>query len=199
MAHKRESMEDPDLICRVMSSASGKITNESSSPSEHTSSAEKTSSNSGHNKREDKNYEMSHEDHLRILSNFSGSEDPYALLRELHILPYVNMGSSGMDPGLDHLGGSSRKQSFSDMIQCLEGRLGVENANEAKVAKDRNWKEDHYFHIDEKDCHTESKCSSFNHLAFFLVRRLQKDISSDTLQIQNPIFSLNLHLYLLIF
>ena len=167
MAHKRESMEDPDLICRVLSSASGKITNQSSSPSEHSSKVDKTSLSIESNNRENKNSEVPHDDHLRVLSNFSGNEDPYALLRELHILPYLKIGSSGLD--FDHYGGTSSRQSFSDMLQCFEGKSGLGNSNGKKITKERNWQEHHYPHNEENEYQTESKCKSFNHFAFFLV------------------------------
>ena len=167
MAHKRESMEDPDLICRVLSSASGKITNQSSSPSEHSSKVDKTSFSVDLNNRENKNIEVQHDDHLRVLSNFSGNEDPYALLRELHILPYLKIGSSGVD--FDQYGGPSSRQSFSDMLQCFEGKSGLGNSNGKKIIKERNWKENHYPHDEENEYQTESKCNSFNHFSFFLV------------------------------
>ena len=159
-------MEDPDLICRVLSSASGKITNQSSSPTEHSSKSHKKSSGSEQNRTAQENNDPSN-DHFRILSHFSGSEDPHGLLRELQILPYFNMDSSGFD--FNDFGGTSRKPSFSDMIQCLEGKSGTGNSKLAKSLKENNWEERHYMDINEKESQNDSKCNSSNIMSFFLV------------------------------
>ena len=166
MAHKRESMEDPDLICRVLSSASGKVNDQSSSSTEHSSKGLKKSSNSKENRTEQQNNDVSN-DHFRILSHFSGSDDPHGLLRELQILPYFNMDSSGFD--FDDFGGTSRKPSFSDMIQCLEGKSGSGNPKLAKILKESNWEERHYKDINEKELQKDSKCNASNIMSFFLV------------------------------
>ena len=166
--HHKESMEDPDLICRVLSSASGKIANQSSSPtSNHPSKVHNKSANSENNKREERNYDETN-DPLRILSNFSGSEDPYALLRELHILPNFNMDSSIQGVDIDEFTGGTRKPSFTDMIQCLEGKSRSGDTSGRQRMKESSWKEDQYFDINDNEGQDEPKCTSFNHLQLWL-------------------------------
>lgn len=164
MYHKRESMEDPDLICRVLSSASGKITSQTSSPTGHHSKVQNKSANSANTKREKRNNDGTN-DHLRILSHFSGNEDPYALLRELHILPF-DPSTEGVE--FDQFNGYSRKPSFTDMIQCLEGKSRSDDTSGTQRMKERNWKEHQYLDINNKEGHRESMCNSFNHLQLWL-------------------------------
>ena len=120
MPRKREPMEDPDLICRVPSSASGKIT---ASPSHQKNNISKDMPNylvSKH-KNQDENGSDGLQDHLRILSNFSGTEDPYALLRELQIVPFDT--KNGSSSGIDIRDfGKSGTQNIDDMLKCFDGK-----------------------------------------------------------------------------
>ena len=61
-------------------------------------------------------------DPLRMLSTFSGAEDPYTLLRELQILPSVNEDQTATNKD-DSESSSFKNQNLIDqMIGCLEGR-----------------------------------------------------------------------------
>ena len=116
---KRHSMEDPDLICRVPSSASGNITAPTLKTKDNSSKDMSNSFVPRHKKKEEPSNEVL-QDHLKILSNFSGTEDPYALLRELQILPNHAKTSNA---GLDVTGFSaSSSRTVDGMINCFESK-----------------------------------------------------------------------------
>ena len=116
---KRDSMEDPDLICRVPSSASGNITVPTQQAKDNSSKDMPNSFVSRYKDQEEPCNDL--QDHLKILSNFSGSEDPYTLLRELQILP--NHAKTGSNTGVDITSfATSSSRRGDDMLNCFEGK-----------------------------------------------------------------------------
>lgn len=126
MSRKTASIEDPDLILRVPSSASGKITE---SPKDYppkdmtlSSSSELGTENENYNnemhsikeplQKYSDNYELSTEEH---------PDDPYALLRELHILPHNNKDASNTQVDMRDFGvyGGTGAE---EIISCLESK-----------------------------------------------------------------------------
>ena len=117
---KTDSMEDPDLICRVPSSASGNVTVPTLQTIDNPSKDLSNSFVSRHKHQEEPCNDVL-QDHLKILSNFSGNEDPYALLRELQILP--NHNKMGTNTGVDITGmDTSSIRRVDDMLNCFEGK-----------------------------------------------------------------------------
>ena len=61
-------------------------------------------------------------DPLRMLSTFSGAEDPYTLLRELQILPSVNEDRAATNKDISESSSFKNQNLIDQMIGCLEGR-----------------------------------------------------------------------------
>ena len=61
-------------------------------------------------------------DPLRMLSTFSGAEDPYTLLRELQILPSVNEDRAATNKDSSESSSFKNQNLIDQMIGCLEGR-----------------------------------------------------------------------------
>ena len=61
-------------------------------------------------------------DPLRMLSTFSGAEDPYTLLRELQILPSVNEDRTATNKDNSESSSFKNQNLIDQMIGCLEGR-----------------------------------------------------------------------------
>ena len=113
-------MEDPDLICRVSSPASGNITMSNMQATEMASKDVTRSSVTRYKALEEPCNDVL-KDQLKILSNFSGTEDPYALLRELHILPVHAKNGSNSDIDATRYNSSSDRK-VEDMINCFQGK-----------------------------------------------------------------------------
>ena len=122
MPRRLPSLEDPDLICRVPSSAEGNISESSflqlkEKPSKKPAALSAVSNNT----QEIKTSSYDAHDHLTLLNSCSGSADPYALLRELHILPPTR--KDGFNTGIDIRDYDVYNSStIQEMINVVEGK-----------------------------------------------------------------------------
>ena len=113
--------EDPDLICRVPSAAS-EYNNDSHWQEKVIPRESLYIPNASKFKLEEDCLDANINDPLRMLSTFSGAEDPYTLLRELQILPSANEDRAVTNNDNSESSSFQNQNLIDQMIGCLEGR-----------------------------------------------------------------------------